>query len=301
MIRVGIPKTLILSDDQKKELSALGYEVLVYDKESEHSIESCEVWVGMTLEKMPKDLKFIQLLSAGFEHLDVEAIKSQGITIANGRGMTSQAIAEYCLGATLMVYRGFPQFAKNQEQTIWERNYTLKSLVGKSVVLMGTGNIANHILRLLEPFDCTVYGINSNGRNVPGYKKCYSLENRHEILGEADVVMMTLPYNSATYHAISHDEIKLMKKDAVLINVGRGGCVDMNAVVELLDTHLGHVVFDVFDEEPLSENHPLWHHPKAIITPHNSFYSDNLGSNQATIVMNNLIKYANKEELNNLI
>ncbi|QIK56806.1 hypothetical protein G7059_02560 [Erysipelothrix sp. HDW6A] len=293
MKKIAIPKSLELTEEMLKGFSE--FEFVEYDKETTNTIEDVSVWIGNPPKELPKNLEFLQLLSAGFEHIDAKGMKEKGIVISNGSGLTSQAISEYCLGAILMVYRGFPQFAKNQEKGLWDRSTSLKSLVGKTIVIMGTGNISEHIVRVLEPFNCTLYGINSNGRDIEGFKKCYSLSNRHEILKEADIVIMALPQNEATYHTISDKEIQLMKKDAILMNVGRGACVDMDAVLKNLDTHLSQVIFDVFEEEPLPEDHPIWFHTKAIVTPHNSYYSDHLKSNQQNLVLRNL-KHIEKGE-----
>ena len=119
-------------------------------------------------------------------------------------------------------------------------------------------------------------------------EKMYHISRLREVLPHSDVVVLTLPLTEQTHHLFSKDAFGMMKPGAILVNIARGGVVDIAALVEALDSHLGGAVLDVFEEEPLNENSPLWDRENVIATPHNSFVGDGNQSRLASVIFKNL-------------
>ena len=114
------------------------------------------------------------------------------------------------------------------------------------------------------------------------------LDSLDDALTKADVTILTLPLTEETCRFINTDRFKTMKNGAVLVNISRGAIIDTDALIAALNEHLGGAVLDVFDEEPLHENSPLWDMRNVIITPHNSFVSEGNYARLLDVIMNNL-------------
>ena len=120
------------------------------------------------------------------------------------------------------------------------------------------------------------------------YKKIYPLTDIEKCLKESDVVVLTLPLTSETRYMMNENRFNSMKDGSVLVNIARGAVVEENALIKALDTKLSGAILDVFEEEPLTENNPLWHKENVIITPHNSFIGDNNETRLTQVVLSNL-------------
>ncbi|WP_159638616.1 D-2-hydroxyacid dehydrogenase [Erysipelothrix anatis] len=301
-MKIAITEMLQLDTQSTKTIESLGFEIIRYPLETIYE-GNADVIVGMHLPKeiIPSDLKFAQLLSAGYDHINIELYKEAGIPIANGRGMYSIPIAEYCLAYILNHYKSIPGYLKQQADHKWERLNQNKALDTAKVLILGTGSIAQETAKRLNAFNAQVDGINSNGRPIEHFSQCFALDVLDRHLPNYDIVICTLPSNDATYHIMDTNQFALMKTDAIFINIGRGACVNLEGLMTVLDTNLAGVVLDVFETEPLDTNHPLWDHPKATITPHASFETSKINDYRLGIVMHNLKRFVEQMPLMNRI
>ncbi len=222
------------------------------------------------------NLKVIQLLSAGIDHLDLDYIKEKGIALFNSPEVYHIPIAEYVILGVLSIYRKVFSFYENQKKHIWEKQRGLLELYGKDVAIFGTGNIGKECAKRFKAFGCNVIGVNRSGKEAEGFDKVYKVDEKEKALA-ADVIVLAMPINEENKKMFNKEIFDKMRKGAIFVNIARGKIVDEKALEEALKSgHLGGAVLDVFEEEPLSEESALWEQENVIITPHNSYSSDGI-------------------------
>lgn len=240
------------------------------------------------IEKFP-NLKYIQLTSAGFDRVPMDYIARHGIAIRNARGVYSIPMAEYAVGGVLQIYKQFAFFGQNQKRRAWEKHRGLLELSGKTVCVVGCGSVGSECAKRFQAFGCTVIGVATSERIQPFFDAVRPAEELDIVLSGADVVVLTLPLNEKTYHLMDAKRLAAMKPGAILVNIARGAVVDSRALEDALkQKRLGGAVLDVFEEEPLGADSPLWELENVILTPHNSFVGDNSNSRLNRILMDNI-------------
>lgn len=219
------------------------------------------------------NLRFIQLTSAGFDRVPMEYVKEKGIEIHNARGVYSIPMAEFAISGVLQLYKQSRFFSDNQKAYRWEKRRDLLELFGKIVCIVGCGSVGTECAKRFAAFGCEVAGVDLFPRDDDHFSRMVSLERLEKELSIADVVVLTLPLTEQTYRLIDEKRLNQMKSGAVLVNIARGAVIDTEALVKALP-NLGGAVLDVFEEEPLPQNSPLWGMNNVILTPHNSFVGD---------------------------
>ena len=233
------------------------------------------------------NLKFIQLTSAGFDRVDMNYVKAHNIEIHNARGVYSIPMAEFAVCGVLQLYKQAAFFRENQKQHLWEKHRGLLELAGKNVLIVGCGSVGNECAKRFAAFGCEVTGVDLFPREDSLYSEILPLDMLNEALKQADVIVLTLPLTKQTRHLIDESKLSLIKNGATLVNIARGAIIDTNALQNHIDRFTG-AVLDVFEEEPLNENSPLWDKQNIILTPHNSFVGEGNGERLSTIVFLNL-------------
>ena len=236
------------------------------------------------------NLKYIQLTSVGFDRVPMDYVKEHGITINNARGVYSTPMAEYAVAGVLSLYKKQSFFYENQKKHAWEKKRDLMELSEKKVCILGCGSVGTECAKRFEAFDCIVYGIDTKVREHKNFFCIYHLDDVKEVLAKSDIVIITLPLTDETYHIFNRDMFASMKNGAVVVNIARGALIDTKDLIEALDKKLGGAVLDVFEEEPLSDNSPLWDMDNVIITPHNSFVGDGNEKRLNAVIDENLNK-----------
>ena len=227
-------------------------------------------------------LRFIQLTAAGFDRVDPDAARAMGIRVCNARGVYSIPMAESVLAGILSLYRGLPGFQKNQQTHTWEKNRNLRELNGQTVLILGCGSVGTECAKRFKAFGCKVIGIDLFIRNDDNYDQIYPLTDLDDLLPQGDIVLLTLPLTEATRGLINQNRLNLIH--GILVNIARGAIIDQKA----LETWDGEAVLDVFEEEPLLTESPLWRKDNYIISPHNSFVSDKNNERLAKLIIDNL-------------
>lgn len=236
------------------------------------------------------NLSYVQLTSAGFDRVPVEAFRSRGIRLNNARGVYSIPMAEFALAGVLQLYKKTVFFRENQKLHRWEKHRQLLELAGKTVCILGCGSVGTECARRFRAFGCQVNGVDLFPRENPDYNEMYPLEKLNIVLARADVVVLTLPLTEDTRHLMDSKCFAAMKPGAVLVNIARGAIVDTDAMIQALGENLGGAVLDVFEEEPLPDHSPLWDLENVILTPHNSFVGEGNAVRLSQIIMSNLEK-----------
>lgn len=234
-----------------------------------------------------KNLRYIQLTSAGFDRVDMDYVKAHGIEIHNARGVYSVPMAEFALCGVLQLYKQAAFFRENQKQHLWEKHRGLMELAGKTVLIVGCGSVGNECAKRFKAFDCKIIGVDLFPREDSVYREILPLDKLDEALTQADIVVLTLPLTEQTKHLINEERLSLLKDGATLVNIARGAIIDTYALLNHTDRLTG-AVLDVFEEEPLSTDSPLWKKQNILLTPHNSFVGEGNGKRLKVIIGKNL-------------
>ena len=277
------------------ELETMGHTVVFMQYEKDElpcSYEWVEgvvcngLFLSHPIEKFT-NLRYIQLTSAGFDRVDMDYVKAHGIEIHNARGVYSIPMAEFAISGVLQLYKQAAFFRENQKRHLWEKHRGLLELAGKKVLIVGCGSVGNECAKRFAAFGCEVTGVDLYPREDSLYSKILPLDKLDDMLITADIVVLTLPLSEQTRHLMNDNKLSLLKDGAVLVNIARGAIVDTEALIKHID-RLGGAVLDVFEEEPLIDNSPLWDKPNVILTPHNSFVGDNVNNRLKNLILNNL-------------
>ncbi|MBI3457747.1 MAG: D-2-hydroxyacid dehydrogenase [Candidatus Rokubacteria bacterium] len=211
-------------------------------------------------------LRWIQSTNAGVE--DVLPLLPPGVTLTNASGVHGPKGAEFALAALLMLNHGVPYFVTQQRERRWEQRFTT-TIAGKTVAIVGVGRIGAEVARLARRFGLRVLGVRRNARPHRLVDEMYGPRALHKVLPRADFVVVTTPLTPETRSLIGRRELDLLPTQAGLVNLGRGAVIDNEALAEKLARgELRGAVLDVFDEEPLPPDSPLWTTPNLVITPH---------------------------------
>ena len=205
-------------------------------------------------------LKVVQLLTAGAERF-VGRLPA-GVLLCNARGAHTPSTAEWVLAATLAAQRGLPYFVREQDAGRWSST-THRSLVGARVLVVGAGDIARAVGRMLAGFDVEPTYVARTARD--GVR---AVEDLPVLLPQADVVVLLVPVTPETTGMVDAGFLAAMKDGALLVNAARGVVVDTGALLAELSTGRLRAALDVTDPEPLPADHPLWSAPGLLLTPH---------------------------------
>ena len=269
-----------MSDAELQALAALGFELVTdavdYKPYSGPTAEieaviCYQFFNHNDIKAFPK-LKLIHLTSAGYDHMPLDYLREKGIALYNNRGAYSAPIAEFVLGGVLQLYKEAAYFRAEREHRGWRQLGSLRELGGKRVTILGAGSIAAEISRRFAAMGCTVTATCRHPKPDPAFFAVKSVAELDEVLPETDIMVLAAPLNEETQHIMNGSRFAKMKKGGVFVNIARGGLCDTQALVEaLMDGRLSGAVLDVFEEEPLAADHPLWEMENVIFTPHNSF------------------------------
>jgi phosphoglycerate dehydrogenase-like enzyme len=280
-------KTLVCSGQYLKpedieRMKELGLEVTCHpnerapvDRPEDYEAVICAVLFRFTpIERFTK-LRFIQLISAGFDFLPLPYVEEKGIAWFRAENVHGSPMAEHTVGAVLDLYRKRRFYDAAQREHRWERSTDIPELSGRKICIVGAGQVGTECAMRFRAFGCEVVGIARSPGDRPGFDAVYDLSELNALLPSCDVAVVTLPAAPETKHLFGSDRFFLMKDGAVFVNIGRGSVVDEAALIEVLKSgKLMGAALDVFEREPLPKDSPLWDMENVILTPHNSAAGD---------------------------
>ncbi len=225
------------------------------------------------IEQLPR-LEYIGVLATGYNVVDIETAREHGITVTNVPAYSTMSVAQMVFAHLLTVTNRTEHYAIQNRQGRWSENpdfcywdTPLQELAGKTMGIVGLGNIGSRVAQIAQAFGMKVKALTSKHADVlpSGIQKA----DLTELLSTSDVVTLHCPLTDETRHLIHADTLRMMKPTAILINTGRGPLVNDADVAEALRTNrLAAYCADVLTEEPPKADHPLLDQSNAFITPH---------------------------------
>lgn len=249
-------------------------------EELEKQLETAEIAAGfpwaLASLPLPGKLKWVHSFSAGMDRALTPELVESDIIASNSAGIHAFPIAEHIMGFLLLFSRRFYQSFKRQEEKIWEKDQEVTELKGKTVLILGLGNIGREAARLAGSFGMEVLAFDKAGKEKPSFvAKAGGEGELPGMLSVADFAVLCLPHTKDTHHFLNKEKLEAMKKSAFVINIGRGGVIDEQALIAALkEKKIAGAGLDVTETEPLPKESPLWDMENVILTPHHSGWSE---------------------------
>lgn len=248
----------------------------IYSKPKEvdaAQVQNANIIIGnpaIDIVKGSSKLEWLQLQSAGVGDYTKEDVLPKGAILTNASGAYGLAISEYMLGVLLELYKKLHLYRDQQAEAEWSYLGLVKSIYNAVALIVGLGDIGGEFAKRLKALGAYTIGIRRTNTQKPDYlDELYLMDQLEDLLPRADIVALSLPETPLTTGVINRKTLELMKRDAVLINVGRGSAIDTDALCDALEKEriLG-AALDVTDPEPLPKDHRLWKMKNVVITPH---------------------------------
>ena len=267
------------------------------------------------------DVRWLQLMSAGADHaMKRPLVADTDVTVTTASGIHASPIGEYCMAMILALAYEVPRFIGLQARAEWldPTRYVPRTLRGQTLGIVGYGSIGRELARLAAGFGMRVVAVKRDPSTMatdgeftmPGTgdptgaipAEVHPPAALAAAVAGCDFVVSTLPGTPATRHLIDATVLAAMKPTAVLVNIGRGAVIDEAALIDVLAAgRIAGAALDVFEEEPLPADSPLWSLPNAIVTPHISGNSDRYDAMVTDVFVENLARYLDGRPLLNVL
>jgi phosphoglycerate dehydrogenase-like enzyme len=249
-----------------------------------------------------RDLRWIQSASDGVDGLLFPALVRSDVVLTNARGVFEDAIAEWAVAAILAFRTGLQRSAADTARARWDDDRSRERVAGTRLVVVGPGPIGRATARRALDLGIHVTAVGRAPRRDELFGEILGPDDLHDAVAEADHVLDALPLTDGTRHLFDKAVFDAMKPGAVFLNVGRGSTVDEPALVEALaGGHLGGAALDVFEQEPLPADSPLWSIPGVIVSPHICGDVEGWQRDVVELFLDNLGRFARDEPLRNVV
>lgn len=304
--------TIPLEEEHKRKIENIASDAeVIYitpDKAERSIVQEAEIILGnvpVDAVRGSKNLKWMQLNSAGANQYTEEGVLLEGTILTNATGAYGLAIAEHMLGMVLNLQKKLHLYAENQKSHMWKDEGPVTSIYGSKTLVVGLGDIGGEFAMRMHALGSKVYGVRRNKSEIPDYlQNIYQLDMLDGILHEFDIVALSLPETKETKNLFDGQKFGKMKKGAILLNVGRGSTVHTADLCDALNSGiLGGAGLDVVDTEPLPAESPLWDAKNLVLTPHVSggYHLKETLERIRKISIENLESYYNKAPMKNLV
>lgn len=246
------------------------------------------------------NLQWLHLGHAGSDAPVFQEMLDRGIVVTNSAGVTAEPIAQSAIAGLLALNRGIPLWLDAQRRHAWELHDEAlpRDLAGQTMVVVGLGSIGGRLARYARAFGLRVVGVRRTPAAIEdGVEEWLPPDRLREALPRADVLAITVPLTSDTRGLIDAGAIALLPHGAVVLNVARGPIIDEPALIEALRSgRVGGAYLDVFDEEPLPAESPIWDLPNVIVSPHDAGRSAGNDARIDAVFREELVRWLNGEE-----
>ena len=292
-IRALAPHHTVVVTDQREEVEQILGSVEVA------AVHFSPQWIM----RAPR-LRWYQQWGAGTDWLlRHPEVASLDFTLTNASGVHAIPISEHILAMMLAFTRQLPAAFRAQAQGKWQRDLPAFELAGSTMVLVGVGAIGRRTAKIASALGMHVIGIRRNpSQSLPEVHRMVGPDRLVDVLPEADFIVLTLPLTNDTRHLLDARAFEKMKSSAYVINIGRGGTIDEEALIQALQTGaIAGAGLDVFSNEPLPADSPLWEMDNVIITAHYSGTTPHYNDRALEIFIDNLDRYLKGQPLRNVV
>ncbi|MBW3565280.1 MAG: D-2-hydroxyacid dehydrogenase [Acidobacteria bacterium] len=247
------------------------------------------------------DLAWVHTGSVGVDHILTPRFLSKGIPLTNSSGVNAVSMAEWVVGCMLAAQKNLGEVFERQRQKRWLKTEE-PELMGDTALFIGGGRVASEIATRLRAFGVSTIALTRTGEPREPFDVGLPVEALAETLPKADWVIVSVPLTSRTEGMIGEEELGRMKRSARIVNVARGEIVDERALVRALeDRRIAGAILDVFIEEPLPSDSPLWSMENVVVLPHTTWRSPEAKERQMALFAENLRRFRRGEALVNLV
>lgn len=273
-------------------------------------VDACFVpFLTPEMVRAARQLKWVHSPAAAVEGLlPLADLGARGVTVTNSRGIQAIPMAEQVMGGLLVLARRLDRTLAAQREHRWIQNELSDdwpwTLHGRTMTIVGLGTIGTEVARRAHAFGMSVTGVRRRpDQPRPEFvDRVVGPDRLDDVLAGCDVLVLSAPGVSATQRMIGADQLALLNRQAIVVNVARGQIVDGDAMIRALESgHLGGAVLDVFDQEPLGAESPLWSLPNVVITPHSSGFRASHWDAVIELFSENLRRYQRGEPLRNVV
>ncbi|WP_342438586.1 D-2-hydroxyacid dehydrogenase [Paenibacillus sp. FSL L8-0436] len=248
--------------------------------------------ISDTLLRPDSPLRWVQTWSAGVEKLPLDRLEERGILLTNASGVHAEPITAVIFGFMLLFTRNLHTAVRNQQNRRWHSEGNESELTGKTAVIAGTGSIGSETARIAKAFRMKTIGISRSGKPVADFDQVYTTDELPDAVRQGDFVINTLPLTDETQGLFNAEIFSNCKQGAYYINIGRGATTHTEDLMAALKSgQLAGAGLDVFETEPLPQDHPLWGMEQVVITPHCAGTTDRYADRIVDIFTDNLQSY----------
>ncbi len=297
-----------LEDEYMRQIRDLGVETVVVTAEEDvpRVIGDADAYFGgMTPEilKAGKKLRWVQATSAGLDGYYFPKLRASDLTVTNIRGIYSDVIADHVFSLVMAFARGLHHYVRKQSQGRWEKGAPVIHLAGTTLGVVGLGGIGLAVAERGPVFGMRVLGMDPAPKGKPDFiARIYSPDELAEMVAVSDFVVICVPHTAETEGLFDADMFGAMKNTGILINIGRGKVVKLQALTEALQRgQIGGAGLDVYEEEPLPEGHALWAIENVILTPHVAGISPEIDKRRKALIVENVRRFCAGEPLLNVV
>ena len=255
------------------------------------------------VNRAPK-LKWVQVMTAGVDRFLDDNFRNSKVILTNVSGIHATPISEFVMEQILMFAKNAALCFELKQKKQWQ-GYEPKVLRGKTVGVVGLGNIGKEVARLSKAFGMRVIATRRSDPRAPRTRNVDLMLSRQELprlLVESDYVVITLPYTRETHNLFGEKELRSMKPTAYLINIGRGGIIDEDVLARALSENwIAGAGLDVFATEPLPPESKLWELPNLLFSPHVSGNMEDYIGQTTEVFCKNLSRYLEGKKLLNVV
>ncbi len=277
--RIGIDRSVsaVFPPEQiRDDLADLDVRVEIVDG-SPASLEPCDAVVTFVYREAFLDaVEWIHTIQAGVDRFPLDDLEAAGVVLTNSTGIHGPAVGESVACYMLLFGRRFHRAIANQQanewqQPAWDAAYTI---AGESLCVVGLGTLGQGIVDRASGLGLEITGVRNSGSPVDGVDRVYTPDALHEAIADARFLAVAVPLNAETRHLFGPAEFEQMRDDAIIMNVARGPVIDESALIDAIETGtIAGAALDVFEEEPLPPDSPLWDMDEVIVTPHQAGFT----------------------------
>ncbi|RAP76752.1 D-2-hydroxyacid dehydrogenase [Paenibacillus montanisoli] len=267
-------------------------------EEARAALKNAEIILGFNRDVLKiiyaddNQLRWLQNLGAGVDQIPLERLQSLGVMLSTASGVHPNAISESIFAMLLSLTRKVHAAIRNQQTQTWKPSKETGEAHGKTISIIGAGAIGTETAKIAQAFGMRVLGIRRTGESAQWFDAMHTVDRLNEVLAQSDYVVNCLPLTNETRHLFGGEQFAAMKTSSIYINIGRGGTTDTAALIDALQQgRIAGAGLDVFEQEPLPKEHPLWKLENVILTPHETGNTPYYMDRALTIVIENLKHY----------